>query len=157
MSMKKVSLPPIAPNLGATILGVWMLKSREDVDASGQIRIDPFLGRDPLGLLCFGPKHFAAQFMKRDRSRQENVPLPVQGRNNTLAVDGYDAYFGTYTVDEVAGTLTTRLEGSISAANVGNTYVRNVRVVDNELIIQLDTSAADGTPITRTNTFSRIG
>ena len=155
--MKKVSLPAVASNLGAAIVGVWMLKSREDVDASGQIRIDPFLGRDPLGLLCFGPKHFAAQFMKRDRSRQENVPLPVQGKNNTLAVDGYDAYFGTYTVDEVAGTLTTRLEGSISAANVGNTYVRNVRVVDDELIIQLDTTAADGTPITRTNTFSRIG
>src|ERR1700726_509369 len=157
MSMKKVSLPAVAPNLGATIVGVWMLKSREDVDASGQIRIDPFFGRDPLGLLCFGPKHFAAQFMKRDRSREENVPLPVQGKNNTLAVNGYDAYFGTYTVDEVAGTLTTRLQGSISAANVGNTYVRNVRVLDNELIIQLDTTAADGAPITRTNTFSRMG
>jgi hypothetical protein len=32
-----------------------------------------------------------------------------------------------------------------------------VRVVDNELIIQLHTTAIDGTAITRTNTFSRIG
>ena len=155
--MKKVSLPPPTANLAATILGIWKLKSREDVDDRGQIHIDPFLGRDPLGILCFGPSHFAAQFMKRDRSRVENVPQPVQVKNNTVAVSGYQAYFGTYSIDEIAGTLTTHLEGSISPADVDSTYVRDVRVVDNELIIQLETTAVDGTAITRTNTFSRIG
>ena len=155
--MKKASLPPSTGNLAATILGIWKLKSREDVDAAGQVHIDPFLGPDPLGVLCFGPTHFAAQFMKRDRSRQENVPLRVQAKNNTAAVNGYDAYFGTYTVDEIGGTLTTYLEGSISPENIGATYVRSVRVVDNELIIQLDTTALDGTAVIRTNIFSRIG
>jgi hypothetical protein len=128
-----------------------------DVDAAGQVHVDPLLGRDPLGLLCFGSSHFAAQFMKRDRSPQEDVPQPVSAKNNTVAVNGYDAYFGTYSVDETAGALTTHLEGSISPASVGATYVRDARVVDNELIIQLPTTAVDGTPITRTNTFSRIG
>jgi hypothetical protein len=65
--MKKVSLPPLTANLAVAILGIWKLKSREDVDATEQIHIDPFLGRDPLGILCFAPNHFAAQFMKRDR------------------------------------------------------------------------------------------
>jgi Lipocalin-like domain len=155
--MKKVSLPPLTANLAAAILGIWKLKSRKDVDATGQIHIDPFLGRDPLGILCFGPSRFPAQFMKRDRSRQENVPQSVQAKNNTVAVNGYDAHFGTYSLDEIAGTLTTHLEGSISPADVGSTYVKDVRVVDNELIIQLHTAAVDGTAITRTNTFSRIG
>jgi Lipocalin-like domain len=155
--MKKASLPPPTVNLAATIVGIWRLKSREDVDASGQVHIDPFLGRDPLGVLCFGPTHFAAQFMRRDRSRQENVLQRVRAKNNTAAVNGYDAYFGTYTVDEIGGTLTTHLEGSISPENIGATYVRNVRVAGNELIIQLDTTALDGTAIIRTNTFSRVG
>jgi hypothetical protein len=155
--MKKASLPPQTGNLATAILGIWKLKSREDVDTTGQIQIDPFLGPDPLGILCFGPDHFAAQFMKRDRSHQENVPEPVQAKNNTLAVSGYDAYFGTYSIDERAGALTTHLQGSISPDNVGKTYVRNVRVVDNELIIQLHTTTVDGTTITRTNTFYRIG
>jgi hypothetical protein len=154
--MKKISLPPLTANLAAAILGIWKLKSREDMDDTGQMRIDPFLGRDPLGILCFAPSHFAAQFMKHDRSRQENEPQRAQAKNNTVAVNGYDAYFGTYSIDEIAGTLTTHLEGSISPANVGSTYVREVRVVDNELIIQLHTTAIDGTAITRTNTFSRI-
>ena len=95
--------------------------------------------------------------MKRDRSHQENVVQRVEANNNTVAVYGYDAYFGTYTIDEIAGTLTTHLEGSISPANLGNTYIRAARVVGNELIIQLETTAVDGTAITRTNTFSRIG
>ena len=151
------SLPPVTANLTAEILGIWKLKSREDVDDTGQIQIDPFLGRDPLGILCFGPSHFAAQFMKRDRSGQENEPQRLQAKNNTVGVNGYDAYFGTYSIDEVAGTLTTHLEGSISPANIGNVYVRNVRVVGDELIVQLPTTAADGTAVTRTNTFSRIG
>jgi len=155
--MKKVSLPPLSANLASEILGIWKLKSREDVDATGHVQIDPFLGQDPVGILCFGPTHFAAQFMKRDRSRQENVLQLVPAENNTARLNGYDAYFGTYRVDEIEGTLATHLEGSISPANVGDTYVRNVRVLDNELIIQLQTTAADGTAITRTNTFSRIG
>src|SRR6266404_6879426 len=120
--MKKVSLPPLTANLGSKILGIWMLKSREDVDAGGQILIDPFLGRDPLGILCFGPTHFAAQFMKRDRSQEENALRPVHAKNNTARVNGYDAYFGTYSVDEIEGTLTTHLEGSICTTNVGDTY-----------------------------------
>jgi hypothetical protein len=85
------------------------------------------------------------------------VPQPVQVKNNTAAINGYQAYFGTYSIDEITGTLTTHLEGSISPADVDSTYVRDVRVVDNELIIQLETTAVDGTAITRTNTFSRIG
>src|ERR1700719_2862534 len=154
--MKKASLSPPIATLATAILGIWKLKSREDVDATGHVHIDPFLGRDPLGLLCFGPTHFAAQFMKRDRSPQENVLQLVPAKNNTARLNGYDGYFGTYRVDEIEGTLTTHLEGSISPADVGDTYVRHVRVVDNELIIQLQTTVADGTAIKRTNTFSRI-
>ena len=155
--MKKGFLPRPTVNLATAILGIWKLKSREDVDDKGRVHVDPFLGRDPIGILCFGPTHFAAQFMKRDRSQQENVLEPVQAENNTARVNGYDAYFGTYSVDEAEGTLSTHLEGSISPANVGDTYVRHVRVGGNELIVQLQTTAADGTPITRTNTFSRVG
>ena len=155
--MKEDSLPLSTPNLAAAILGIWKLKSRVDVDAAGKVHVDPFLGRDPLGILCFGPNHFSAQFMKRDRSEPENVLQRAQAENNTAGINGYDAYFGTYTIDGDAGTLTTRLEGSISSANIGATYVRDARVVDNELIIQLRTTAVDGTAIMRTNTFSRIG
>ncbi len=149
-------LPPPMGNVKLTILGVWRLKSRQDVDATGKIHLDPFLGRDPLGILCFGFTHFSAQFMKRERSEQERAAERLPAKNNTAGVNGYDAYFGTYSIDETAGTLTTRLEGSISPANIDATYVRDIRVVGDELIIQLQTTSVDGTPVTRTNTFVRL-
>src|SRR3954470_15144241 len=122
--MKNDSFPSPTVDLATAILGIWKLKSREDVDDAGQIQIDPFLGPDPLGILCFGPTHFAAQFMKRDRSQQEKMLQRAQASNNSAGVDGYDGYFGTYSVDETAGTLTTHLEASISPANLDATYVR---------------------------------
>ena len=154
--MSTPSLPPPTANLAAAILGVWKLTSRVDLDAAGAIHIDPFLGRDPLGMLCFASGHFSAQFMKRDRSQQDDATQRTQASNNTAGVNGYDAYFGTYTIDQAAGTLTTRLEGSISPENIGRTFVRDARVVNEELIIRLQTTAVDGTHITRTNTFSRL-
>jgi hypothetical protein len=154
--MENTFLPAPTKDLAISIRGIWKLRSRVDTDESGERRVDPVLGADPLGVLCFASNYFAAQFMKRDRSAKGNTPAPAQGRNNSSAVDGYDAYFGTYELDERAGTLTIHLEGSISPSNIGSSFVRDVRVLDNELVIRLSTTDADGTAITRTLTFSRL-
>ncbi len=154
--MNASPLPSPTKDLATAILGIWKLRSRIDIDLSGQRHIDPALGADPLGIVCFAPRDFAAQFMKRDRSGQQEPPASYRGRNNSQAVDGYDAYFGTYEVDEAAGTISTYLEASIAVANIGSVFVRHVRVRENELTIQLSTTAPDGTDITRTLTFSRL-
>ena len=71
MPVKPNPLPPPAPDLGAAILGIWRLTSREDYDAGGRRLIDPVLGAEPLGIVCFAPKQFAAQFMNRSRGLVE--------------------------------------------------------------------------------------
>ncbi len=153
--MSNIPLPPPTADLAVEIQGVWILESRVDMDAEGRIAPDPFMGKAPLAILCFGKNHFAAQFMKRDRSGSEIQTKRAQSKNNSVGVNGYDAYFGTYTVEEAAGTVTTRIEGSIAPDNIGNEYVREVRAFDDTLIIRLKTTAVDGTEVTRTNTFRR--
>lgn len=143
-------------NLKTAILGVWQLKSRIDIDASGERLIDPILGADPLGILCFSSDHFAAQFMKRDRSLSASASQAVHGVNNSSTLNGYDAYFGTYTLDDTTGTLKIHLEGSVSPSNIGSKFERHTEVRDNELTIMLATISANGKPITRTLTFSRL-
>ncbi len=162
-------LPPPAADLPRAIQGVWNLVSREDYDRGGRRLIDPFLGPDPLGIVTFAPRQFAAQFMNRRRNlaQEPGAPSPAAAApaaaiapaaaNNSSAVNGYDAYFGTYTVDVARGTIDTRLEGALAAQNVGQVFTRDVRVVGDRLLIRLGTSAADGTPITRTLTFERVG
>jgi hypothetical protein len=152
-----VTLPPPSAALASAILGFWQLVSREDFDAAGDRNIDPVLGADPLGVLCFAPGRFAAQFSRRDRAGAALQKAAAPGANNSVAVNGYDAYFGTHTLNEIDGLLTVTLEAALSPAGVGQSYTRRIRVAAGVLFIQLDTSAADGTPTTRTLRFVRVG
>lgn len=143
--------------LSTSLPGTWLLKSRIDVTASGERRVEPSLGEDPVALLTYDRSgHFAAQFMKRDRSAVLSEG-PIGAANNTRAQAGYDAYFGTYTVDDAANTVTQRLLGSLSQENVGAVLTREVHVRGDELVIRLDTSAADGIAVTRTLRWRRVG
>src|SRR5262249_6179587 len=141
--------------LSQALIGTWRLVSREDRTGSGERRIDPGLGADPIALLVYDRGgNFAAQFMKRER-RSAPVAAGSSVANNSQAVGGYDAYFGSYTVDDAAGSVTQRLVGALSAENVGMVLTRSMRVSDDELVIQLDTASADGTPVVRTLRWTR--
>ena len=149
-------MTPDAP-LSRSLPGSWLLESRIDVAASGDRQPEPSLGEDPIALLIYDRAgHFAAQFMKRDRSDVVSDG-PIGARNNTRAQGGYDAYFGTYTVDDTAQTVTQRLLGSLSPENVGAVLTREMRVHGDELVIRVQTSSADGTAVTRTLTWRRVG
>ena len=142
--------------LSTELPGTWLLQSRIDVTQDGQRHPDPLLGEDPVALLVYDRTgHFTAQFMKRDRSAPVQAARP-DARNNTQAQGGYDAYFGTYTVDDAQGTVTQRLLGSLSPQNVGMVLTRAMEVRGNTLVIRLETSAADGLPVVRTLTWSRL-
>jgi len=154
MSATILSDPP--GNLSSLIQGVWWLMSREDWTKDEQQRIDPILGADPVGILTYADTHFAAQFMKRDRIEGFTDQPVHTGQNNTIAVGGYDAYFGSYEVNEQTGKVVHTLIGSITPANIGITVSRDLRVHDDTLTIQLETTTHEGEPVTRTLVWKRI-
>lgn len=78
-------------------------------------------------------------------------------QNNSRAQGGYDAYFGTYTTDDVLCTVTQTLTGALSADKVGQVLTRTITVVADDLTIALDTTTADGEPVTRTLKWARVG
>ena len=133
------------------------------------IRVQRRLGAEPAGCLFFSPTRFAAQFMRRVRDApaaaggavggvsQPAAPATpaAPGSNNSTAVNGYDAYFGSYRVDARDGRIVTLLEGALSPENVGQEYTRDARVAGNLLYIRLTTTRPDGVAITRTLTFER--
>ena len=156
MPPRILSVRPHDMSLSNDLPGTWLLESRIDVTSGGTPHPDPLLGEDPVALLIYDRTgHFAAQFMKRDRSTP--VPSgPTNARNNTQAQGGYDAYFGTYTVDDAQGVVTQRLEGSLAPGNVGMVLSRAMQVKGDMLLIKLETTAADGTPVVRTLTWRRL-
>ena len=146
--------------LSVTLPGTWELVSRRDVTDAGVERPEPTLGADPVALLIYDRAgHFAAQFMKRDRGAvaPSGDAGGGSGRNNSRAQGGYDAYFGTYAVDDSENTVTQTLTAALSQENVGQTLTRAMTVAGDELTIQLATVAATGEPVTRTLRWRRVG
>ncbi len=143
--------------LSQTLIGTWELYAREDRTPAGDLRVDPALGADPVALLYYDRGgHFAAQFMKRDRSGVE-AEAGSAGPNNSRARGGYDAYFGEYSVNDADGTVTQRLTGALSPENVGQVLTRGMTVRGDELVIELDTASVTGEPVTRTLRWRRVG
>ena len=154
------SRKPAAPQtLSSRLVGTWELLTREDRTPAGEVRIDPGLGSNPVALLFFDQNgHFAAQFMKRDRGSVMPETAPAStAPNNSRARGGYDAYFGTYQVDDAHGTVATTLVGALSQENVGQTFTRTMSVKGDELTIRLDTASTTGEPIIRTLRWKRVG
>jgi hypothetical protein len=148
--------------LGSQLIGTWRLFSREDHTLDGQPRVDPVLGADPVAILIYDTGgNFAAQFMRRDRSASAVVAPAAPAAsaapiaNNSTAVNGYDAYFGTYTVDESTSSVTQTLQGAISAKDVGHVVTREMHVIDGKLTIRLQTVNAHGEPVIRTLRWNR--
>ena len=155
-----MSLPVLespSGSLAANLKGSWWLLTRHDWTLEGEKRIDPVLGADPIGILTYSGTHFAAQFMKRDRDDAPEEAFSYSGSNNTVAVGGYDAYFGTYEVNEDTGAVKHTLLGSITPANIGISVSRDMRANTQRLVIQLATTRPDGEPIIRTLTWKRLG
>jgi hypothetical protein len=152
-------LSPSTAPLSQVLIGTWELASREDRTPSGELVVEPTLGHDPVALLIYDRSgHFAAQFMRRRResgARQEAVSAAAS--NNSRARDGYDAYFGTYAVDDADGTVTQTLVGALSPENVGMVLTRAMSVVGDRLTIRLETTAASGDPVIRTLQWKRVG
>jgi hypothetical protein len=144
--------------LSVSLIGTWELVSRQDFDAAGNLKIDPALGPDPIGILVYDKaERFAAQFMKRDRSS----PAPIQtgvapALNNSQARGGYDAYFGTYTVDDNRGLVTQTLLGALSPENVGLTLTREMVVEGDTLKLDLETTGVDGEKVVRKLRWRRL-
>jgi len=151
-----------AGSLSQNLIGTWQLISRVDRTKTGERRLEPLLGDDPVALLYYDRSgHFAAQFMKRDRtaaiaSDEGSAGAGTAGSNNSRTRGGYDAYFGTYTVDNARRTVTQRLLGALSPENVGQELTRAMTVEGSALTITLETATASGEPVTRTLTWQRL-
>lgn len=148
-----------AAALARALIGSWQLVLREDRRADGSLSPDPALGPDPLGHLVYDAGgHFAAQFMRRDRSDSSPSASPTTaGHNNSRSIGGYDAYFGRYTVDPTTGLVTQTLEGALAPENVGLVVTRPMQVDGDVLTLRLETTALDGTPVVRTLRWRRVG
>ncbi len=124
--------PPPAENGedAKRFVGTWKLVSIESASP------DPMRGANPIGLIYYDAAgNMAVQIMPdgdRPKWKQGESPTPEQAKE---AIAGYVAYFGTYTVDEKARTVSHHRKGTINAGGVGVDYVRRYELTGDRLIL----------------------
>jgi hypothetical protein len=111
--------------------GAWRLVSVETIKANGEV-IYPFYGKHPEGLLVYDKSGWmSVQIVSDPRptvptadSREEFLAAPADQK--TKAIDGYYAYFGTWTVDAAKSTVTHHIEQSLYPAERGENGIRHL-------------------------------
>ena len=124
------------------IVGTWRLTTRTVVQ-NGQKVTDAGLGELPLGFLVYdGSGHVFAQLMRPNRATTADCAPAVAPANNSATINGYDAYFGTYTIR--GDTVTHHLEGALSASDVGKDLTRHFKIFGDTLTISFVTETPTG-------------
>ncbi len=128
----EASTPTQAP---PGLAGVWELASYTVTNSNGVSRF-PF-GHQPKGQIVYTENgQMSAQLMRSDYDLTPFTELDFSTALQELGLSAFFSYWGTYDLDEAAGTVTHRIEGCLYPAWVGASQVRNFRLEDpNHLVL----------------------
>jgi hypothetical protein len=133
-------------------VGTWSLVSRIDKTENDSILFEPSLGSDPIALLMYDSLgNVSAQLMKRNR-KDSSVTKSAVDLNNSTAMNGYDAYFGKYSIDYTKKQISHYIIGTLDAKAINKTVVRNFDFLNDTLRLSFKTTNQT-IPVTRTLTF----
>ena len=124
--------------IASSFAGAWRLVSCEARDSSGRIQY-PFGERAAGQLFYDAAGSMSAHLMKGDRTPFAAAD-PALGSDAEVrdAFDGYVAYFGTYSIDDTASTVTHHVAGASFPNWIGIDLVRRY-VFDDEGRLRLST------------------
>ena len=90
-------------------------------------------GKNPKGMIYYGPHGEMAVQIAPDVARQRAGAV-MTAEEAKIALTDYIAYFGTYTIDEAAGTVTHHRLGSVQPGDSGD-LVRRYEFTGNRLVL----------------------
>jgi hypothetical protein len=129
------------------LIGTWHLVSSEFRHADGEVTYP--IGKHAVGLLIYtADGYMAVQLMRTDRPAFASGDA-FQGTPEEIkaAYEGFTAYFGMYTVNETAGTVTHHVQGHTFPNYIGSQVTREFTLVDQCLTLRASVRR-DGKPLT---------
>jgi hypothetical protein len=144
-------------DMRARMLGAWRLESRTVRKAGGEIVRDAVLGAEPIGRLFYDASgHMSLQMMRQDRKQAISTPSNPQDAQNARVILGYDSYFGTFRVNDAAGTVVHHVEGSLFPEDLGKDFERLITVDGDRLTLGFTSKSPEGVDVTRMLIFRRL-
>lgn len=140
--------PPAAVSApsASRLVGTWRLQSFVEVRPSGEVVPSGRYGPNVIGMIVYDAAgNMMAQLGNPDRptfagdSAMRGTPEEVK-----LAFEGYNAYFGTYVVDEPSATIRHRVESNLFPNAVGTEFTRRFHLQGDELTLELPPTPIQG-------------
>jgi Lipocalin-like domain len=127
------------------LAGTWTVVSWEQIGKDGN-KFERF-GANPQGVNVFDANgRFVVMFARADLPKlAARDPMKSTPQENKAIMEGSIAYFGTYTVDEAAKTISMRVETSTFPNQVGIEQRRTVSISGNELRLTNTTTLTGNT------------
>jgi hypothetical protein len=127
-------------SVAEALIGSWRLVSVETIRPNGEV-IYPFYGRHPEGLLIYDRSGWMSAQIVSDpkptvpETNSREKFLEATPADKVAAIDGFYAYFGTWTVDNSGSTITHHIKQSRYPGERGNEALRKLRLKDDRLTL----------------------
>jgi hypothetical protein len=148
-TMAKSQRPP-------NLVGTWRLVSLKARDSKGRLQYP--LGESVSGLLVYDKRgNMAAHVMKNDRplfainDAARGTDVEVRA-----AFEGYDSYFGTYTIDETTQTVTHHVRGASYPNWIDSDQLRHFKFERSRLLLSTPPIIVGGQSLEYVATWERI-
>jgi hypothetical protein len=117
------------------LIGTWKLLSLERKTNQGDVSKP--VGGDLIGRLMYDKAgRMSAQWMRRDRTvPPETSVLSTTPEAAREMLNGFDAYFGTFDVDESTRTVIHHVQGCVNPNVIGTDRRRVYKISGNQLIL----------------------
>jgi len=141
-----------------TVVGTWRLVSSIRTDSAG--KQTPTLGEHPLGRIMYtADGYMAAQLYDASRAKLGADMTKADPAAVRAAFLGMATYFGRYTLDTIAHTVTHDVEGAYSPDWIGGKLVRGYRFMGaNRIELTVLKNFEGKTPANRTVlVWERVG
>jgi hypothetical protein len=116
-------------------IGTWKLVSQHTHHPDGTVT--PSRGENPVGVIMYDANsNMAVQLMRVD----DQAPAYTDLATFETAMSGYLAYFGTYTVDETAQTVTHHVVGASYFGYRNTQQVRQYKFEGDTLTLQAESN-----------------
>ena len=116
-------------DIAKRFIGTWRL-----ISTTADGKMDPNRGPNPTGLIHYDAKGYMTVQIMPDRVRPKYASAQPTPDEAKAALSGYTAYFGTYTIDENARTVTHHRTGNINPGGLGD-FVRRYEFASGDRLI----------------------
>ena len=140
-----------------TLVGRWKLITAEDVRADGSVARYPW-GRHPIGSIVAEGGSCYLQIMSSDPPSFQSPDTPIGEQMKAALLTTYIAYSGPCSIDDVAGTVTLRVEAAWRPEYVGTEQKRFFRFEEGKLLFgpAPNSMRVGGEALTRRLTLERV-